>query len=88
MVRCNCVPNCVEIVDHIVDVNCGPLSDVMSSGTPKRAIHELTNALAHSDVVVLRKGIASGHLVVLSTMVSRWVNPDDGGRGPTMSIWI
>ena len=52
------------------------------------AIHVLIRALADSVVVVSRRGIASGKRVVLSIMVRRCVKPEDGGRGPTISIWI
>ena len=88
MVRCSCIPNCDEIVDHIAEVNCGPLSDVISKGTPNLEIHVLIRALAYSVVVVSRRGIASGQGVVLSIMVRRCVKPEDGVRGPTILIWI
>ena len=37
--------------------------------------------------VVLAIGTASGHLVVLSTIVNRWVNPLSGANGPTRLTW-
>ena len=36
-VRCNRVPCSCDRTDHNSDVNCNPLSDVMTDGTPKRA---------------------------------------------------
>jgi hypothetical protein len=63
-----------------------PLSDVMSAGTPKRATHPLMRASAPSSVEVARRGMASGHLVDLSTTVNRWLNPSlETGSGPTRS---
>ena len=59
--------------DHRVDVNCAPLSDVMIAGTPKRCIQPSNNALAHSAAVVDDNGNASGHRVLLSTTVKRYV---------------
>jgi hypothetical protein len=56
---------------HVLDVNCVPRSVVKTSGTPNLATHVLTNASAHCSAVIPDKGIASGHLVVLSMMVSR-----------------
>ena len=56
---------------HIAEVNWTPLSDVITSGTPKRAIHPLVRAAAQSVAVVFFNSTASGHLVVLSTMVKR-----------------
>ena len=58
---------------HNLDVNCEPLSEVMSKGMPKRAIQWKTNALAHVSVSIPFSGTASGHLVNLSTIVRRWV---------------
>jgi hypothetical protein len=52
-------------------VNCGPQSDVMSSGTPKRDIHPRRRALAQVAAVALGRGMASGHRVKLSMMVNR-----------------
>ena len=37
-------------------------------------------------VEVSEIGIASGHLVKRSMMVSRWVQPLDEGKGPTKSV--
>ena len=62
------MPNNCEINAQICDVNCNPLSDDMSIGTPKLEIQCVTNALAQVGVVVFERGIASGHLVKRSTM--------------------
>ena len=53
------------------DVNCDPLSEVMTEGIPKSGIQCLNMALAHSSAVIDLTGTASGHLEVLSTMVKR-----------------
>ena len=58
----------------------------MSTGTPNRHIQFDINACAHADADMSDNGMASGHLVNLSTMVKMYENPLDGGRGPTMSI--
>ena len=57
----------------------------MSAGMPKCANHWDTNAWAQTTVVVSFRGIASGHREKRSTIVRRWVNPLEGGRGPTRS---
>ena len=53
------------------DINCDPLSEVMTEGIPNRGIQYLNMAPAHSVAVIDLMGIASGHLEVLSTMVKR-----------------
>ena len=68
------------------EVNCGPLSDVISSGTPKRDIQPKIRALAHYIVVVELRGIVSGQIEVLSIIVNKYVNPPEGCSGPTKSI--
>jgi hypothetical protein len=45
-------------------------------------------AKAQTEATVLMRGIAVSHLVVLSTMVKRWVKPREGGRGLTRSTWM
>ena len=56
-------------------------------GTPKRATHVVTKASRTASAVVSRRRTASGHLVDLSIMVSRWVySACDGGSGPMMSL--
>ena len=67
-------------------MNCTPLSDVMILGTPKPAIHPLVSAEVQSAVVVFFSRIASGHPVVLPTIVNRCVKLSlDVGSGPTRS---
>lgn len=53
-------------------MNCDPLSDDMSIGTPKRAIKCVTSACAQVWVDVSKSAIASGHSVNLSMVVKRW----------------
>ena len=61
------------MVVHKLDMNCEPLSEVMSNDIPKRAIQWNINAFARVSVSVTFSGIASGHLINQSTIVSRWV---------------
>jgi hypothetical protein len=58
---------------HTPDMNCVPLSVVTLAGTPKHAIHPEVKASAHSTPEIERSGTTSGHLVVLSMIVSRCV---------------
>ena len=57
--------------DHRADVNLAPLSDVMVAGTPNREIQLAKMALAQSATVMDERGMASGHLDVLSIIVKR-----------------
>ena len=57
--------------DHRADVNLAPLSDVMVAGTPNREIQLAKMALAQSATVMDERGMASGHLDVLSIIVNR-----------------
>ena len=57
------------------EVNCAPLSVVMTDGTPKREIHEERSACAQTTAVIEDRGTTSGHLEVLSIMVRTYVNP-------------
>ncbi len=67
--------------------NFTPLSEVSTAGTPNLLTQLLKKSAAQLEVEVLTRGTASSHLVLLSTMVSRWVHPPgEAGRGPTMSI--
>ncbi len=56
---------------HREDVNCAPLSEVMYAGTPNLWIQPVNNAVAQSAAEIPEIGMASGHLVVLSTTVKR-----------------
>ena len=52
-------------------INCGPLSEVITTGTPKRLIQDEKSARAQSEEDVEDRGIASGQRVVLSIIVSK-----------------
>jgi hypothetical protein len=56
---------------HNEEVNWGPLSLVIISGTPNRWIQPWRRAAAQSAAVVEESGTASGQRVVLSTTVKR-----------------
>ena len=60
---------------------------VIVEGTPNRAIQQCTKACATASAVIVVIGMASGHHVRLSIHVSRYLNPSEGGRGPTRSMW-
>jgi hypothetical protein len=57
--------------DHRADVNLAPLSDVMVAGTPNRETQPAKRALAQSATVMDERGMASGHLDVLSIIANR-----------------
>ncbi len=50
--------------DQIFELNCGPQSKVIVSGTLKWEIQEKTKALAHAVADISKKGMASIHLDV------------------------
>jgi hypothetical protein len=56
-------------LDQRFEVNCGPRSEVIVSGTPKREIQEKVKAFAHAATDVSERGIASIHLDVQSMIV-------------------
>jgi hypothetical protein len=70
---------------HNEEVNWGPLSLVIISGTPNRWIQPCRRAAAQSAAVTDVSGIASGQRVVLSMTVNRYENPEERGSGPTKS---
>ena len=70
---------------HSSDRKAGPLSVVMSSGTPKRLIQLERRAAAQALEEESDIGVASGHLVERSIIVNKYLYPLDAGRGPTMS---
>ena len=70
------------------DLNCRPRSVAMVEGTPKREMQPARKAWATDSAVMEVRGIASGQRVNLSTHVRRYVNPRDGGSGPTRSMWM
>jgi hypothetical protein len=60
----------------------------MEEGTPNLQIQPEKRAFAHVKEDVSLNGTTSHHLVVLSTMVNKCVQPSlEGGKGPTMSTW-
>jgi hypothetical protein len=63
----------LQRADQRVDVNCGPLSLVMVEGRPNPCIQPAKRSAAQSAADVEERGIASGHLVVLSIIVKRWL---------------
>ena len=73
VVRWIFIPRCSATAVQSSEVNWEPRSLVMSPGVPKRATQQPMNARATSAAVVEDKGIASGHLVALSTIVRRKV---------------
>ena len=76
-----------EISVNNLEVKLVALSVTIVSGIPYLEI-QVISALAHASAEVEVRGIASGNQVALSIMVKRWVYPLEGGRGPTMSIWV
>ncbi len=64
-------PESLAEAAHTPEENWTPLSEVMAAGTPKRATHPLMRASTQSNVDVARRGMASGHLVDLSTTVNK-----------------
>ena len=56
---------------HKDEPNCGPLSEVIAFGTPKRLNHVENRAFAQSEAEVDDRGIVSGQRVVLSMMVNK-----------------
>jgi hypothetical protein len=80
------MPRVEHSSSQTAEENCTPLSEVSAAGTPNLLTQLLKKAAAQLVVEVLTSGTASAHLVLLSTMVSRWVQPPgEAGRGPTMS---
>ena len=82
------IPRSLFSLVHNSEVNCGPLSNVRSPGTPKQAIQCvsqetldacLSTASCHEN--------SSAHRLYKSTMVKRYVMDSDSGSRPTMSTW-
>ena len=57
---------------HKEEVNWASLYVVMTDGTPNRAIQPVKRTCAQSAAVMVVRGIASSHLVVLSMTVNRY----------------
>nr|CDS34643.2 hypothetical protein HmN_000923000 [Hymenolepis microstoma] len=71
-----------------VEVNCDPLSVVMTDGAPNMDIHDSIRAFATDAEELSRKETAIGQRVKRSTQVKMYEKEFDGGRGPTISTWI
>ena len=83
-----CMPRVLQRHFHTAPENCDPRSVVMVPGTPKRATQCAVKLSAQFSAVMSERGTASGHLVVRSTMVSKYLLPLAAtGRGPTISTW-
>ena len=65
------IPSSLQKLDQRVLVNWVPWSVVIVDGAPNRAIHAVTKAVRQVSAAMLDRGMASGHLVVRSMMVSR-----------------
>ena len=65
---------------HASEVNWAPLSVVTVAGIPNLATQVSRNACTTVLAVVSATGTASGHRVVLSTNVKRYLNPRSGGK--------
>jgi hypothetical protein len=55
-----------QSLNQRLEVNCGPRSEVIISGTPKREIQVNVKAFAHAAADVSESGTASIHLDVQS----------------------
>ena len=88
MVRAFLDPKIVDRFFHNCDLNCRPWSVTIQEGIEYCAIQPSKNALATDSALMLVSRMASSHLVKRSTHVRRYVNPCDGGRGPTRSMWM
>ena len=74
------MPQVVKSCCQTDDVNCEPLSVVISSGMPKEAIMPWVKASMTEEVVMSTMGIAIGHLVNRSTAVSKYRKPFERGN--------
>jgi hypothetical protein len=64
-VVCRCeILSISQSLNQRLEVNCGPRSEVIVSGTPKREIQERVKAFAHASTDVSETGTASIHLDV------------------------
>ena len=80
------IPNWLHKPSHNFDSNWVPLSVVIVSGVPKRAIHPLKKASATVSARISTIGMASGQRVKRSTQVSKYLKPSAYGRSPTISM--
>ena len=86
MVVTCCIPSLLHRTAQTAEVNCTPLSVVMTAGTPNLEIHPATRASAQTVAVVEDNGITSTHLVDLYIIVitQEWL-PELTGSRPTRS---
>ena len=68
--------------------NSQPRSVVIVDGTPKCAIQPLRKVRDHCLSGDAADGNSFWPASELSTQMEMYVDPLDGGRGPTMSLWI
>jgi hypothetical protein len=71
VVRTCLIPRRLHAAAHTEEVNCVPLSVVTVAGTPNHTTQSEMKLSTHVLASMLRRGIASTHLVDLSTTVSR-----------------
>jgi hypothetical protein len=64
------LPNWPHMSAQVEEVNCPPLSLVIFAGAPKRATQPIVKASTQDCALMLLRGMASGHLEVLSRMVN------------------
>ena len=67
------IPSVLHIHSHTAPENCEPRSVVMVPGTPNLATQCVVKLSAQVSAVMLVSGTASGHLVVRSTIVNRYL---------------
>ena len=63
------MPRRAQSENHNEEINCCPLSEVITTGTPERLIQDEKSAQSEEDVE--DRGIASGQRVVLSIIMSK-----------------
>ena len=68
------------------EVNCAPLSEVMTAGTPNLKIQLDKKMRAQNSAEIELNGATSCHQVVRSIIVRGLLKPLLDGREPTMSI--
>ena len=79
------IPLSLHSVCHVEEVNCVPRSVMMAEGNPKTDIQCDKNVFHTVSVVISAIGTAIGNLVVLSMIVSIYLQPLDSFSGPTKS---
>jgi len=66
------MPSRLHTPAHTASVNCAPLSDVTTAGTPKQHTQVAMRASTMLSVSMLVRGTASSHLLVRSMMVNMY----------------